>query len=269
MLHFKTRLSRISKTNGKVILANDYDSSVEDLQKKTLRNIKQLHPYLCGIKLNFHLLLPLGKQEILKINQAAHKYGLQSIADIKLNDIGNTNKVTAEHLWNLGFDAVIVNPIMGFDSLKKLVRSAHTNGKGVITLCHMSAPEAKLSYDMRVTANQQQEEDVGKQQQRQQQRQQQQQHLYQLFLDWALNAKADGIIVGATFPDIIEYCSQKSQRRLSIFSPGVGTQGGSASDTISAGTNYLIVGRTILNSENPVNVAKQLQLVTGSTSIRK
>ena len=46
---------------------------------------------------------------------------LQTIADIKLNDIGNTNKVTTEHLWNLGFDAVIANPIMGdLDSLKNL-----------------------------------------------------------------------------------------------------------------------------------------------------
>jgi len=47
---------------------------------------------------------------------------------------------------------------------------------------------------------------------------------------------------------------------LSIFSPGVGTQGGSAKEVISSGTNYLIVGRTILNSKNPVNTAKELQL---------
>ena len=79
----------------------------------------------------------------------AHRYGLQTIADIKLNDIGNTNRVTTEHLWNLGFDAVIANPIMGLDSLKNLVKSAHKNEKGVITLCHMSAPEARLSYDLR------------------------------------------------------------------------------------------------------------------------
>ena len=67
-----------------------------------------------------------------------------------LNDIGNTNRVTTEHLWNLGFDAVIANPIMGLDSLKNLVKSSHKEQKGVITLCHMSAPEAKLSYDMEI-----------------------------------------------------------------------------------------------------------------------
>ncbi|RMW33496.1 MAG: orotidine 5'-phosphate decarboxylase, partial [Nitrosopumilus sp.] len=43
-------------------------------------------------------------------------------------------------------------------------------------------------------------------------------------------------------------------------SPGVGTQGGNASEVISAGTNYLIVGRTILNAKKPTDVAKDLQL---------
>ena len=241
MATFKTRLSQISKSNGKVILANDYDSSETNLQNKTIQNIKKLNPYLCGIKLNFHLLLPLSAKEIIKINKTAHDYGLQTIADIKLNDIGNTNLVTTEHLWNLGFDAVIANPIMGLDSLKNLVKSSHKEQKGVITLCHMSAPEAKLSYDMQIK--------MGKTQQ-----------LYQLFLNWALIAKVDGIVVGATFPKIIQYCSKQAGKDLSIFSPGVGTQGGNASEVISSGTNYLMVGRTILNAKTSVAVAKELHL---------
>ena len=240
MATFKTRLSQISKSNGKVILANDYNSSEKNLQGKTIQNIKKLNPYLCAIKLNFHLLLPLSSKEIIKINKTAHDYGLQTIADIKLNDIGNTNRVTTEHLWNLGFDAVIANPIMGLDSLKNLVKSSHKEKNGVITLCHMSAPEARLSYDMEIK--------MGKKQQ-----------LYQLFLNWALTAKVDGIVVGATFPKIIQYCSKQAGKNLSIFSPGVGTQGGNASEVISSGTDYLIVGRTILNAKNPVNVAKELQ----------
>ena len=241
MVTFKTRLSKFSKTHGSVILANDYDLSVKNLQAKTIENIKQLHPFLCGIKLNFHLLLPLSGKEILKINKTAHRYGLQTIADIKLNDIGNTNQITTDNLWNLGFDAVIANPIMGLDSLKNLVKSAHKHDKGVITLCHMSAPEAKLSYDMEVK--------MGKKQQ-----------LYQLFLNWALTAKVDGIVIGATFPKIIQYCAKKAGKNLNIFSPGVGTQGGNVNEVISAGTDYLIVGRTILNAKNPISVAKKLHL---------
>jgi len=241
MATFKTRLSQISKKNSKIILANDYDSSVNNLETKTIQNIKKFHSYLCGVKLNFHLLLPLGSKEISKINKTAHDYGLQTIADIKLNDIGNTNKVTTEHLWNLGFDAVIANPIMGLDSLKQLVKSSHKENKGVITLCHMSAPEAKLSYDIEVQM-------IKKQ------------PLYQLFLDWAIASKVDGIVVGATFPEIIRYCNKKVGTKFDIFSPGIGTQGGSAKEVISAGTDYLIVGRTILNAKNPMTVLKELQL---------
>ena len=241
MATFKTRISKISKSNGKVILANDYDSSVKNLESKTIQNIKKLHPYLCAIKLNFHLLLPLGSKQICKINKTAHSYGLQTIADIKLNDIGNTNKVTAENLWDLGFDAIIANPIMGLDSLKNLVKISHKKEKGVITLCHMSAPEAKLSYDLEVKMEKKQK-------------------LYQLFLDWALKSKVDGIVVGATFPKIISYCNKQAGKNLQIYSPGVGTQGGNADDVISAGTDFLIVGRSILNAKNPVDVAKDFQL---------
>ena len=241
MATFKTRILKISKSNGKVILANDYDSTVKNLESKTIQNIKTLHPYLCAIKLNFHLLLPLGSKQISKINKTAHSFGLQTIADIKLNDIGNTNKVTTQNLWDLGFDAVIANPIMGLDSLKNLVKLSHKKEKGVITLCHMSAPEARLSYDMEIKLEKKQQ-------------------LYQLFLDWAIKSKVDGIVVGATFPKIISYCKKQAGKKLSLYSPGVGTQGGNAKEVISAGTNYLIVGRSILNAKNPVDVAKDFQL---------
>lgn len=241
MATFRTRISKLSKSNGKVILANDYDYSVTNLETKTIQNIKKLNPYLCAIKLNFHLLLPLSAKQISKITKTAHSFGLQTIADIKLNDIGNTNRVTTEKLWELGFDAVIANPIMGLDSLKNLVKSSHKKDKGVITLCHMSAPEAKLSYDMEVK--------LGKKQQ-----------LYQLFLNWALESKVDGIVAGATFPQIISYCKKRAGKKLDIYSPGVGTQGGKVSEVLESGTDYMIVGRTILNSKDPVKIAKELQL---------
>jgi orotidine-5'-phosphate decarboxylase len=120
MTKFKTRILKSSK-QSRIILANDYDLRDKKLVPHTVQNIKTLHKYLCAIKLNFHLLLPLGKKEIIRINKTAHQYGLQTIADIKLNDIGNTNEIATKTLWNFGFDAVIVNPIMGIGSLKKLL----------------------------------------------------------------------------------------------------------------------------------------------------
>ena len=239
MTKFSDRIKKSAKTSP-IILANDYDSKTSNIESKTLRNIKLLSNHLCGIKINFHLLLKLDKKQISKINKTAHNSGLQCIADIKLNDIGNTNSITAENLWNMGFDAVIVNPIMGKKSLKNLVELSHKKSKGVISLCHMSAPEAKLSYELEI-------KNYSKKQQ-----------LYQLFLDWAISSHVDGIIVGATYPKIISYCKKSSRGKLSLFSPGIGTQGGSASKAKKLGSDYLIVGRTILNSKNPVQTTKNL-----------
>ena len=243
MTKFKTRIHQSSK-DSRIILANDYDIRNDKLVLQTIKNIKTLHKYLCGIKLNFHLLLPLGKKDIIRINKTAHQYGLQTIADIKLNDIGNTNLITTKTLWDFGFDAVIVNPIMGPSNLKKIITSAHRCNMGVITLCHMSAPEAKMSYEMNVKLSNS-SKTVS---------------LHQLFLKWAISSKADGIIVGATFPKIIKECKKTAGKKLDIYSPGIGTQGGKAKETISNGSDFLIVGRTILGSKDPIGTAKKIQL---------
>ncbi len=239
MSSFKERIRKLSTEKSPLILANDYDNK-RDLESRTLGNIKTLNKHLCAIKFNFHHLLPLGQKQISKINKAAHDSGLQTIADIKLNDIGNTNFVAAQTLWDFGFDAIIVNPIMGPQSLQKLIALAHKNKKGIISLCHMSAPEARVTYELTVQVKSKKI------------------HLYQLFLEWATKMHADGIIVGATFPDIIKYCKQQSGGKLSIYSPGIGTQGGDIQNTMASGSDYLIVGRTILNSKNPRQTAQSL-----------
>ena len=179
----------------------------------------------------------------MKINKTAHQYGLQTIADLTLNAIGNTNQLTSTTLWSFGFDAIIVNPIMGPESLKKIVREAHKRDRGVIALCHMSAPEAKASYEINVSLSKNSKPKP----------------LYQLFLKWAISSGADGIIVGATYPKIISHCKKISGKKLDIYSPGIGTQGGSVTKAITSGSDFLIVGRTILGSKNPVRTAKQLQ----------
>ena len=247
MNSFKDRIRELSSKKSPLVLANDYDSGTLNLESKAISNIRTLGDYLCALKVNFHLLLPLGKSQIKKINKAAHDSGLQTIADIKLNDIGNTNFVTAKTLWDLGFDAIIVNPIMGPKSLQNLVDLAHKEGKGIISLCHMSAPEAKVTYELAVSTGSKRTS------------------LYKLFLEWAIRAKTDGMIVGATFPKIVSYCRNESRGRVDIYSPGIGTQGGDIQKTIQSGSDYLIVGRTILNSKNPKQTARHLFELAGKS----
>lgn len=238
MTSYKQRIKKIASEKSPLILANDYDDRRRDLESRTVKNIRELHRYLCAIKLNFHVLLPLGQKQIQKITKLAHDSNLQTIADIKLNDIGNTNNVTVETLWDLGFDAVIVNPMMGPENLGKLIKLSHKNARGVISLCHMSSPEAKVTYELQIGAKKS--------------------PLYHMFLEWATKMHSDGIIVGATFPDIVAFCKKKSGGSLNIYSPGIGTQGGDIQKTISAGSDYLIVGRSILTAKDPVGTARSL-----------
>src|SRR5574342_196750 len=153
-MNFRTRIKKSSYHKSKIILANDLEhQSVEELERTTIKNIKTLNEFLCAIKFNFHLILPLGIKNLKKINKVAHDVGLQTIADIKLNDIGNTNMIAAERLWESGFDAIIVNPIMGPENLEELILSAHKRNNGIISLVHMSHPGAKLGYGLSVKAN--------------------------------------------------------------------------------------------------------------------
>jgi len=242
MSDFRKRMKE-SSLRSSIILANDLDDrNLYLLEKKTIKNIKTLGKYLCAVKFNFHLLLPLGEKNIKKINQVAHDSGLQTIADIKLNDIGNTNIMTLQRLWQSGFDAVIANPIMGPENLSELVKNAHSNNKGVITLVHMSHTGAKLGYGLRI-----QSPNTKKMS-----------NLHELFLKWSYSLHVDGIVVGATVPKLIELSRKKVKGRLEIYSPGVGIQGGNPKDALDAGANYLIVGRTILNSKNPQLEAQNL-----------
>lgn len=244
MIGFRKRIETTSSEKGSIILANDLDdANAYTLEKKTISNIKKLSAYLCAIKLNFHVILPLSEKSLIKINKIAHNEGLQTIADIKLNDIGNTNMIAIKRLWRCGFDAVIANPIMGPENLKELVKTSHNNGRGVITLVHMSHPGAKLGYGLGVR-----DPRTGKMQK-----------LHDLFLKWSYSSNVDGIVVGATVPDIISSTSKIVRGRCDIYSPGVGTQGGDARKALDAGSRYLIVGRTILNSQNKILEAKKLQ----------
>lgn len=238
MASYRKAIGVLASEKSPLILANDYDDRAINFESRTLRNIRTLNKYLCAIKLNFHVLLPLGKNQIKKITRMAHDSGMMCIADIKLNDIGNTNNVTVETLWDMGFDAVIVNPMMGPANLRNLVKLSHKNGKGIISLCHMSSPEAKITYELPI-------ESVRS-------------PLYHLFLKWAIKMQTDGIIVGATFPEIVRFCKKKTKEKLDIYSPGIGTQGGDIQKTLSAGSSYLIVGRTILAAKDPQQATKSL-----------
>jgi orotidine-5'-phosphate decarboxylase len=246
---FKEAIERLSLTKkSSIILALDFPNQNkterENLQDRAANILEMVSPYICAVKINHHLTLPIGLfGGIQSLIKKAHEKGLLAIMDAKANDIGATNTVIAEYYFEAGFDAIIANPFVGWEEgLKPIFDTAAKHRKGVILLGYMSHKGANEGYGQTVCS---QEGRRTKQ--------------YLLFAEKALTWKADGVVVGATVPEKIHEMHNVLGQKIPIYSPGVGAQGGAAEAALKAGARYLIVGREIVQASNPAEAAKNLQ----------
>ena len=242
-ISYRKRIEYCSKSkNSKIVLALDpifSNNVLSYLDEKIIL----LQEEICAIKFNFHVILPLSLQELSNVNRTIHSYGLQSIADIKLNDISYTNVVVINQLVSMGFDAVIVNPIIGMDELSRVIGPSHHYNLGVITLVYMSHAGAREGFGLNVV------DDSGTSNH--------ESPLYQRLLQYSENCDVDGIIVGGTKVDIINRLSR--EKKLPIYSPGLGVQGGDPKIAAKAGTDYFIIGRSITQSRDSLKSARLLR----------
>lgn len=231
---FSARIGQAAKKKkSRIILAVDPKHDTKNVRTFAKKTIGAVAGHICGIKVNFHLLLPLSGREIRDINEFAHSHGLVCIADIKINDIDSTNKAALAHLAAMGFDAIIANPFMGAATLVSFAKEARKMGLGVIALVYMSHPDAKDGYGLQAGRG----------------------AIYEIFLERAANARVDGVVVGATQADILK---KVRGGRLAIYSPGVGAQGGDVEQAVRNGSDYLIVGRSIIGADDPAGVASDM-----------
>lgn len=246
---FKDELNRIALERGsRIILALDpsalpRDLPPEHLKNRAIRVLEDVSPYLCGVKINMQLLLPLGLYlGVKEIIDFAHTLGLLVIMDCKLSDVGHTNAWASRHYFEAGFDAMIINPIIGWaQGAEPIFQVAREyGGRGVILLVYTTHKAAPESYELVVR-----DPASGREV-----------FLYELFARRALEWNADGVIVGGTYPEKIRVISNILQGRVPIFSPGIGVQGGRIKACLKAGSKYFIIGRSIFNAENPVKAAK-------------
>ncbi len=226
-------MTAIEKKSPIVVALDITSRDYQGLPELTTKMIGAVEQHVCAVKMNFHIILPLSASEISQINKLVHSFGLQSIADIKLNDIRTTNTVALDQLIKMGFDAVIANPFIGKDTLTSLVQEAHKENAGIIALVYMSHPEAKEGFGLKI----------------------QRRGLYKMFFERAMTSGVDGIVVGATQDKILKEIAG----RLPVYSPGVGVQGGDAAQAIKNGADYLIIGRSIVEAKQPAKVAREIQ----------
>ena len=177
--------------------------------------------YVDAIKLNWPLILAVGPEIIREMSRSK-----DVICDLKIADIPNINRLIVEQAVSRGASAVICHGFTGEDSVRACVEAA----KGqVFVVTEMSHPGGK-QYTAPVADR---------------------------LAALAKSAGARGIVAPATRPERI-VALRKIIDNLEIISPGVGAQGGKASDAIRAGADYIIVGRTIYESTDPATAARKL-----------
>jgi orotidine-5'-phosphate decarboxylase len=246
---YKQRMEDASKAKqSSIVLALDFPyqkpKERETLLSRTQAVLDMASPYVCAVKINHHLTLPLGTfGGVQTLVKQVHDKGLLAIMDGKVNDIGATNTAIAEYYFEAGFDALIANPFVGWDEgLKPIFDVAQRLQRGVILLTYMSHKGAAEGYGQTIHDAQ-----TGAETKQ-----------YLAFAKKALEWHADGVVVGATAPDKIREVYAVLGEKVPIFSPGVGAQGGAAEVALKAGARYLIVGREIVQAENPAEQAKKL-----------
>jgi orotidine-5'-phosphate decarboxylase len=206
--------------NTCIILALD----VTD-REEALRIAEAVREFVDAIKVGYPLILATGLGIIKELAEFS-----PIIADLKVADIPYTNRLICEQVFKAGADAVIVQGFTGRDSLDACLEVASEYGKDVFVVSEMSHPGGAEFM----------------------------QPVAEAIAKMAAEAGAFGLVAPATRLESVKKIRNIIGDELAILSPGVGAQGGKASEVIAAGADWVIVGRSIYNAESPKEVAREI-----------
>jgi len=160
-----------------------------------------------------------GMRALKRVIEDCKKRGYLVILDAKRADIGNTSLAYAKSVFDFwGVDAVTVAPYMGSDSVGPFIDYCD-KGKGVYILNRTSNKGAVDIQDIKVSGS---EEPVYMQ-------------TAKKIVEWY--KPGTGAVIGATYPQELEKISKfyvDSGKKVPLLIPGVGAQGGTATEVIDA-----------------------------------
>jgi orotidine-5'-phosphate decarboxylase len=197
-------------------------------KRQALKIARACAPHIDSIKLGYPLILSAG----LSFAADLAALNLPLIADFKVADIPNTNRLIAEQVFDAGFDAVICHGFTGSDSVQACVDVAADYGGSCFVVAEMSHPGATRFFHGG-TAEQ--------------------------IAGLAMECGADGIIAPATRPERVK-ALRKIIGNRKILSPGVGAQGGDAA-AVAGIVDAIIVGRAIYDAGDPAAAAESFAAV--------
>ena len=192
--------------------------------------IRETSPFAIAFKINFAFFEALGDQgfSVMRSVMDALPGDVLTIADAKRGDIGNSAAFYARSVFdNFGYDSVTISPYMGRDSVTPflqypgtctfvLTRTSNPGGSDFQTLQTESGPLFT--------------------------------HLANEAVSWSDGEVGEtGLVVGASDIDALQTL-RVSHPSTPFLVPGVGAQGGSASEVMSAAGN----GPILVNSSRSI-----------------
>ncbi len=179
--------------------------------------------HIDAIKIGYPLVLSCG----LAFAGELEDLDLPLIADFKVADIPNTNRLIAELVFEAGFSSIICHGFTGRDSVQTCVDVAADFGGSCFVVAEMSHPGATAFFHGGAAEK---------------------------IAELAMECGADGIIAPATRPERVKVL-RKIVGKRKILSPGVGAQGGDAA-SVAKIVDGIIVGRAIYEAKDPATAAE-------------
>ena len=190
--------------------------------KRALELAGSVRSHVDAVKVGWPLVLAGGLDVLRTLAKSCYV-----LCDFKIADIPNTNRLIVEQTVDAGASGIICHGFVGEDSVRACVDAA--GGKEVFVVVEMSHPGG-VEYTAKHA------EDLAR---------------------LATRANATGIIAPATRPERVRALRAIIGRKQ-ILAPGVGAQGGKASEAIAAGADAVIVGRAIYEAANPATEAEAI-----------
>jgi len=219
---FVSRLLKASRRNHSLLCVGlDPDPSklpVSDVFEFNRAIIDATSDLVCCYKPNlaFYEAMGIRGLQALKKTVAYIPKDIPVIGDAKRGDIGNTAAAYAKALFGYyKFDAVTVNPYLGYDSVKPFLEYRN---KGIFVLCRTSNSSASDFQDL--------VDNFGMK-------------FYQSVAlragDWNQGGNV-GLVVGATYPDELKEIRKLCPEML-LLVPGIGAQGGDLELSVKYGVD--------------------------------
>ncbi len=180
--------------------------------------------YIAGVKLGYPILFNIGLERIKSL-VSRFRGSVFLIADFKIADIPSISGYISKKLREIGFDAAIVHAIVGEESVRSVSRVIPA--LALVAMSHKGSEIINSNVDKLI--------EVGR------------------------RGGATGYIAPATYPQVIKIV-RKTVPNTTIFSPGVGVQGGGFGSALKSGADFEIIGRSITLSDDPENAAANIVL---------